>query len=146
MGGGAILNNGGELTITSSALNENTTRKDGGAINNIGEGELTIIKSALNNNIASEKYGGGGAIYNSSSLTITESVLTGNTAQGTESLSNGGGAINNIGGELTIHESILNNNTAKMDGGAISLKKSKKYESENCTFKDNKPDDVYEDK
>ena len=146
VGGGAILNNGGELTITSSTLNENTTRKDGGAINNIGEGELTIIKSALNNNIASEKYGSGGAIYNSSSLTITESVLTGNTAQGTESLSNGGGAINNIGGELTIHESILNNNTAKMDGGAISLKKSKKYESNNCTFKDNNPDDVYEEK
>ncbi len=58
-----------------------------------------------------------------------------------------GGAIHNYKGELTITGSILKENTAQSRGGAIYLnQKTKKYESENCTFRDNKPDDVYEKK
>ena len=127
--GGAILN-WGELTITESTLNENTA-KIGGAIEN--RGELTITESTLNENTAES----GGAILNWGELTITESTLTKNTAKI-------GGAIDNRG-ELTITESTLNENTAqKGDGGAIYLHKNiTKYESENCTFKGNEPDDVY---
>ena len=154
--GGAIDNNGGELTIAESTLQENIARYIGGAIcnwsrltitdsvleNNTAEtggairngGVLTITDSTLNNNAAQ---GNGGAIKNYvGELTVTESILSGNTAE------SGGGAIYNWS-RLTINDSILGNNTASK-GGAIYLKKS--YESENCTFKDNKPDDVYEDK
>ncbi|MEE1335303.1 hypothetical protein [Methanobrevibacter sp.] len=46
-----------------------------------------------------------------------------------------------------ITESTLNNNTASGSGGAIYLdNRPRKYVSENCTFKDNEPDDVYEEK
>ena len=34
----------------------------------------------------------------------------------------------------------------KYYGGAIGLKESIKYESETCTFKDNEPDDVHEER
>ena len=114
--GGAIYNSNGELTITESTLNNNTAQGSlfggGGAINN--SGELTITESTLNNNTAQAKYGGGGAINNSGELTITESTLNNNTATWD------GGAIHNNEGELTITESTLNNNTSKRDGGAIN--------------------------
>ena len=133
--GGAINNFESKLTITESTLTGNTARKRGGAINNWSE--LTIASSTLSGN-TSEEYGG--AIRNFvGKLTITESTLNNNT-------SGSGGAIYNKKGELTITESTLTENTAQKYGGAICLKESKKYESENCTFKDNKPDDVYEEK
>ena len=166
--GGAIQNRGCKLTITESTLNNNTA-SDGGAIYNEG-GVLTITISTLTGNTTenSRPLGGGGAIFNKyGKLTITESTFTRNTSQGTRQ-SNGGGAINNYDGELTITLSTLNNNTAEHEGGAIrnngsltitesTLTKNTalrggaihlyiggyKYESENCTFKDNEPDDVY---
>ena len=126
----------GELTITESTLTGNTAQKNGGAIDNTG-GEISITKSALNENTAWN----GGAIYNSSGeLTITDSTLNENTAWS-------GGAIYNSSGELTITNSTLTGNTSIWDDGAIYLEEfTKKYESNDCTFKDNKPDDVYEEK
>ena len=158
--GGAIHNKEGELTITESTLTENTAQEGyGGAIHN--SGELTITESTLTENTAQEGYGG--AIHNKEGeLTITKSTLNNNAA------TRDGGAIHNWGGELTITESTLNNNTAGSggaiynrneltltestlinnasgSGGAICLYYTK-YGSENCTFKGNEPDDVYEKK
>jgi len=134
-GEGGAIHNCGELTITDSTLTENTA-SGGGAILNY-EGEITITKSTLNNNRATW----GGAIHNWGKLTITESTLNNNRATW-------GGAIHNSWeGELIITESILNENTAQRYGGAIYLDKLAKYNySKNCTFKDNDPDDVFEDK
>ena len=140
-GSGGAIHNGSfsKLTITESTLTKNTAQKSGGAIHNINGSEITITKTTLTENTAQKD---GGAIYNWVKLTITESILTENTAQ-----EGSGGAIYNYWGELTIHESKFTGNTAHDDGGAIYLNEStKKYESENCTFKDNKPDDVYEEK
>ena len=94
-----------------------------------------ITKSALNENTAQSD---GGAIYNGRRMTVTGCTLMGNAAQ------RDGGAIDSTG-ELTITESALTGNTAQGNGGAICLYKSK-YELENCTFKDNEPGDVYEEK
>jgi predicted outer membrane repeat protein len=46
---------------------------------------------------------------------------------------------------VEVTETRFTGNTAQNDGGAIYLNEPKKYESENCNFKDNKPDDVYEE-
>ena len=46
--------------------------------------------------------------------------------------------------KLSIYSKI-NKNRAKSAGGGIYLQESK-YESSNCTFKDNQPDDVYKEK
>ena len=133
--GGAIKNDGGSLSITESTINKNTAYQ-GGAIKTY-KGEITITESTLTENTAQ---GSGGAIHNwESEITITGSTLQENTAEFY------GGAIHNYDGELTITDSTLNNNTAN-NGGAIYLYNATIYESENCTFKDNKPDDVYEDK
>jgi hypothetical protein len=136
--GGAIHNLKGEITITESILNENTAEY-GGAIHNL-KGEITITESTLTENTAQRK---SGAIHNyDGELTITESALTKNTAQ-----REGGAIYNSWEGELIITESILNENTAQRYGGAIYLDKLAKYNySKNCTFKDNDPDDVFEDK
>ena len=158
---GGAIENMGELIITESTLAGNTA-KIGGAIFNVDNGELTIIESVLNENIA--KYNWGGAICNRGKLNITKSILTKNTAEflggailnwegGTLTITEsvlaentadlGGAIVNREYSKLTITESTLSGNTAKDAGGAILLDKySKKYESNNCTFKDNKPDDV----
>lgn len=126
--GGAIQNDG-ELTISQSTIDENTSQY-GGAICN--EGQLAVDESKLCSNTSHVM---GGAIHNiNASLTIAGCILNGNTANGK------GGAIYNYG-ELTITESALNNNTAR-NGGAISLEKSAKHELNDCTFKDNEPNDV----
>ena len=107
--GGAIYN-GSSLTITKSALNNNTARK-GGAIRNGEHGELTITKSTINNNTA-QMYGG--AIRNKGSLTITESTLQENTAENGGSICNGDFRRDELSliitkSSLTITESILAN-------------------------------------
>lgn len=134
--GGAICNDGGEFAITASSLEKNTA-SFGGAIRN-NSGELKIAESSLASNAAENS---GGAIDNDGGeLTITGSTLEGNA-------SIFGGAIYNWGGgDLNIDESTFAENTAERRGGAISLNESKRYESNNCTFKGNKPDDVYEEK
>jgi hypothetical protein len=111
----------------------NTAQEAGGAIINFGE--LTIIESILVGNTTKV---GGGAIAYGDVLTITESTLNNNTAE------INGGAIYDMEGKIIITESTLTGNTAK-SGGAIYLEfRPRKYKFENCTFKDNKPDDVYE--
>ena len=71
-------------------------------------------------------------------ITIMDSTIAGNASQY-------GGAIYNVVSMLTINDSTLTGNRAQYGGGAIYLRYSRKYESDNCTFEDNKPDDVYED-
>ena len=131
-GGGAIHNEEGSLTIIESTLTGNKAGR-AGAIINLG-GKLIITESTLIGNTAN---GMGGAITNNGKLIITESTLTGNTT------GFNGGAIFDNEGKLTITDSTLTGNTARGVGGAI-LSKNSSYEFKNCTFKDNKPDDVNE--
>ena len=78
----------------------------------------------------------GGAINNyKGELCVNDSTFTQNIASS-------GGAITDYEGDLIIDGSAFEGNVADNDGGAIYLKDSIKYESNNCTFKDNRPDDV----
>ena len=133
--GGAIFNYGGELDIIKSVLTENIANREGGAIYG-SNSELNIYKSEFNNNIANY----GGAIHNNGKMDIMQSTFSQNASNGKY-----GGAIHNYGGELNIIESLLIGNTAERYGGAIYLRMPK-YGSKNCTFKENKPDDVFEEK
>ena len=79
------------------------TYGSGGGIYN--SGTLAITNSSLSGNFVSGGNGGnGGAIYNNGTLTVTNSVLTGNSTYGS------GGGIYNNGGTLTLTDSTLSGN------------------------------------
>ncbi len=102
-----VINNYGTLNVTGSTFKNNTgTGVNGGAIYN--DGTLTITNSILTGNTATD----GGAIYNDGPLTITNSILTGNTASD-------GGAIYNYGPLTITNSTLTDNNATEYDGGAI---------------------------
>ena len=109
--GGAIYNDGSNLTIIDSTLDDNYAYDGGGAVY-VKEGILTVITSALTCNGVNDY---GGAIYiNGGSLEIFNSTLNSNSAE------EGGGAIYSNGNNLTIVNSTLDNNRAYGSyGGAV---------------------------
>lgn len=80
----------------------------GGGIANFGT--LTLTNCIVSGNTASLN---GGGIYNTGAATLTDSTVTGNTA-----LQNGGG-IYNDDSSLTLTNSTVSNNTARSSGGGI---------------------------
>ncbi|MCL4880380.1 MAG: hypothetical protein KJ064_27250 [Anaerolineae bacterium] len=107
--GGAIDNENGSLTITDSTF-ENNQADYGGAIDNDTDGTLSISGSTFTSNTAALD---GGAIHNDGgTLTVTDSTFTSNTA------SRYGGALDNLG-SATISSSTFSGNSAAWSGGAI---------------------------
>ncbi|WKZ47134.1 MAG: sortase [Anaerolineales bacterium] len=104
-GGGGIFNQG-TLTVTDSAISDNSATGYGGGVFNLGN--LTVTNSTLSGNSAIW----GGGINNSRTLTVTNSTLSGNSAGNT------GGGIDN-GSTLTVANSTLSGNSAGDDGGGI---------------------------
>jgi len=126
--GGAILNQGGAVTIRNSMIdnNEVTAAFDGGAYYQNG-GSLTVIDSTFYNNSATDD--DGGALYQTGSgtITISDSTFYGNRA-------NVGGAIRTAGGTVMITNSTLNENVASAVGGAIYTSNSTTMTITNSTF------------
>ncbi len=124
-----IISNGYNVTLTNLTLRYGlASNSNGGAIQNNGS-SLTINNCALTNNMASRTADTtavyGGAIYNTGTLTITNSIFTGNTAVSGSLNDAFGGAIYSTG-SMTITGSTFTNNsvnsssgTANDDGGAI---------------------------
>ena len=117
--GGAIWAlNGAITTIVDSAIVGNTTRSAGGGIGlNSDAGQTTITGSTISNNSASE----GSGIFSSAVLTISNSSVTGNSASGAITTTNGGGGIKSTG-TLTISATTVANNTSSglnSQGGGI---------------------------
>ena len=97
----------GQITFDGDIFqNINTSTVDGAALYN--EGEAVIKGCTFQDN----KGQNGGAIYNTSTMTITNTSFTNNTATGL------GGAIYNTG-TMTITDTSFTNNTATGLGGAI---------------------------
>ena len=118
--GGGILNDEGALTVSNCIISGNS----GGGISNFGfhgSSPLTITNSTLSGNSADY----GGAVLNEgfdgdAMLTITNSTLSGNSA----SVSGGGifnGAAGSTGGSsmVTVSDSTISGNSAGEDGGGI---------------------------
>jgi len=96
----------------------NGLRGGGGAIFN--NGTLTLTQCTLSGNSADNGFEGGGAIFNNGTLTLTQCSLSGNHADGSLK---GGGAIRN-NGTLTLTQCSLSGNHADFTsvsggGGAI---------------------------
>jgi hypothetical protein len=91
------------------------TNSNGGGI--LNNGTLTITNFVLSNNSATGSFpnGLGGGIYSAGTVTVTNSTLSGNSAS-----FNGGGIYNNGGGTVTVTNSTLSGNSAFNFGGSIS--------------------------
>ncbi|MBW4695573.1 MAG: CHAT domain-containing protein [Lyngbya sp. HA4199-MV5] len=143
--GGGILINGGTVTVNNSTISNNTATGaaggvggNGGGIANgsiggVGNGStLVVSNSTFSNNIAltgNGSLGSGGGIFNSGTLTITDSTFRGNSATGGGVVNGGGGIYNS--GTATVTDSSLSGNLAVgsgngiyKDGGTLSLSNS----------------------
>lgn len=106
------IDNSGTLTLCYSQLTHNTTSHYGlgGAILNENSGTVSMVHDLLTENTAGS---GGGAIYSAGNITMSDSTLSSNSAQG----GGAGGAIVN-GGTMAVNHSVLSHNSAYY-GGAV---------------------------
>ena len=139
-GAGGGIFNGGILTVTNSTISGNTA--DGGGPDDDGgqgggiysdnlddDSKLKIVNSTISGNSATAAApddsgdagsgGEGGGIYNDGPpLTVTNSTISGNTAEGEGSAGAGGGGIFNFIGPATIEFSTITDNTAPRGNGS----------------------------
>ncbi len=121
-GGSATANGAGifaaddALTITNCVISNNVTTTRGGGISFIAGGSVTVINSTISGNSAQ----GGGGIYcfSTGTLIIDNCTISGNTA----SQSLGGGGVLNMSSTVTIRNSTISGNHATGGaGGGITL-------------------------
>lgn len=114
--GGAINNNGGQLSFSDGELSNNQA-ESGGAIFTGVTSSTVIRNSVLFDNTAIRNAIGnsGGAIYNSGDLIIVDSELNDNEA------GNGGAMILAGGSTTVIRSSLLSENEVTLNGGAIAI-------------------------
>ena len=115
-GGGGAIRNGAVMEIFDSIIENNTSggsgnSDGGGAIYNSTNGELTLTNCIVRGNKAGENTVGGG-IRNENQLTLINTVVTNNTAEG-----HGGGIYEGAGNSsgtdfLRITNSTISNNVA----------------------------------
>jgi Ca2+-binding RTX toxin-like protein len=113
--GGAIYLHNNVTSTISNSRIANTFSGGNGAIEN--RGTLTISDSVLTGNqtIPASGEGRGGGIHNAGTLLITRSTISNNSVRG-----EGGGIATGTGAaiEVTIANSTISNNTASVTGGA----------------------------
>ena len=107
--GGGIYNNSGGVLTVSDCTIIENKVTNGSGIYNTGT--LTITNSTISKNPASNK---GGGIYNTGTLTVTNSTISEN-----KSMSSDGGGIWNNGTLFVTNESTISGNWAKYHGGGI---------------------------
>jgi CSLREA domain-containing protein len=117
---GGAINNGGTLTLTDSTIDGNTASggAGGGIFNNgdgffLASGLVTLTRTTVSNNTADSQGGGIANGGSKSSLTLTNSTVSGNTATGTVAAGDGG--ITNISSDatLTLDSSTVTANVAR---------------------------------
>lgn len=109
----ALPSIGHKVNITGPGANLLTVKRSSGSnfrIFNIDSGMLVGISGLT---IANGNDITGGGIQNAGTLTITSSIVSGNSA------ANGGGVFNNGGGTLNLINSTIRNNSASNVGGGI---------------------------
>ena len=115
--GGALVNEGGTVTLTDVMITDNVADDRGGGICNRENGTLTMTDVTITNNHSNDQSGakGGGGLFNEEGATAT---LTNVTITGNEATVCGGGGICNFG-TLTIDGGTISGNTASTYGAGI---------------------------
>ena len=160
-GGGALLANGGPVTVlrstfdhdlvgdgnggaidggdnpsnigaTDSMFTNNKSKADGGAFDSEG-GDILVVRCVISGNTATNGMGGGFADEGtvSSTITVTDSTVNGNTAGGD------GGGFTATGSMLTMTGSTVSNNRSGSEGGGMYVLTLDDTEITNCTISGN---------
>ncbi len=111
-GGGGIENNFGTLTVTSSTISNNSAGAGGGGIEN--KNTATVTSSTLSGNADDQSGGGGfggGAIRNTSSASLKDTVVDNSRPSGT----NCSGSLTSSGHNLSSDASCATSFTASGD-------------------------------
>ena len=103
--GGAILNDGGTLTVTNSTVSGNTGDNGGGIYS--ASGTLTATNSTISGNTGNV---GGGIYIANGTATVTNSTISGNTSGFP------GGGIYNVNGTLTVTNSTISGDNYASSG------------------------------
>jgi len=121
------IDSGGNLSISGVTVTGANITGNGGAFNN--SGILTISNSILSGNSGDS----GGAIYsgNVSTLTVNNSTISGNLAN------NGGGIFNASTLTLTVNNSTISSNLANDAGGGIFFDRTGTFTVTNSTLSGN---------
>jgi hypothetical protein len=119
LGDDSAIGNSGTLTVTNVTFHDNTAGNGGAIVN--GGASLTIIGCTFTENECTSGSAtglGGGAIYSSTSgtVSVSNSTFTGNNEIGG---SGGGGAIRNRSGTMNISDSTFTGNTAVDGAGGV---------------------------
>jgi hypothetical protein len=110
-GGALYVGGSGHLSIRNSIISNNTAGDDGGGLYR-GGGTTSIEKTRIQSNISAGD--GGGLICTTSTCTISETTIDGNT---TTSSLRGGGGIYTQSSTVQIDASAITNNTATRNSG-----------------------------
>ncbi|MGH8652555.1 MAG: choice-of-anchor Q domain-containing protein [Gammaproteobacteria bacterium] len=111
--GGGIFNNIGTVTLVNSTVRDNRAGTRGGGVANTGLGILKMDRSTISNNAATQ----GAGILNSGRLTLTNTTLSGNTAD-----LGGGGLQNTATADLsfcTVTANVANNRRDAFNARAV---------------------------
>lgn len=136
--GGALVNEGGTVTLTDVITTNNVADDRGGGICNRENGTLTMTGGVITNNHSNDQSGakGGGGFFNEAGATAT---LTGVTITGNEATECGGGGICNFG-TLTLDGCVIQNNVANTYGGGIWQEGTLNVQGTNTINDNRKPD------
>jgi len=116
-GGGIDNENGATLTLTDSTVSH-AASGSGGGIDNAGQ--MTVEHSTISGNQAVGGDGGGIDNEAGATLTVSNAIISGNSAFG--SVSDGAGIDNQAGATLTVSNTTISSNSAfgfSSDGGGI---------------------------
>ena len=113
-GWGVITYGTSDITVIGSTISNNVSiHGEGGGIIGAQNGTLTVEDSVIRDHV-----GGDGGIRASSTVLITDSVISGNTSE------RGGGLDLGDDANVTIIGSTIRNNRAKFEGGGIHIDRS----------------------
>lgn len=119
--GGAIhITGAGNAVISGSTFRANYASAEGGALWN-GAGTMTVSQTTISDNEA-EGAGadqGGGGIYNLSGSLVIKSNTVISNNRATGAAGSGGGILNDVGASLNITDAVFTANESMRAGGAI---------------------------
>ena len=115
LGGGAVLANGGNVSINNCLITDSSAMFGGGVM--VYDGTLTVANSTFSGNSGSI----GGAITGyDATMTVSNSTFSMNDAPRSAAAAGSGGAIYAEGGTLTVSNSTIHRNSADSSGGGIA--------------------------